>query len=173
MADRSVSANSWAWIDALLVDACLIPRTIRVDRTLWVAPSSERRSLEVWQAFANGVPSRRSANRVQPTWGRIARITWRRWFLFSQALLKRVSNHSLATGTRRSVINDATFGVVAAHSRARILAPVLNTGRISGTFRVCHTLRSTRGVRIAKVVLEAFADCATVHRTTTSVRATR
>jgi len=60
------------------------------------------------------------------------------------------------------MILDVADGVLAASSRARVLALILDAGAVGGAVRAEHTLRATAFVRIAIVVSDAHASASAV-----------
>jgi hypothetical protein len=117
-------------------------------------------------ARAHGLSVDLSALAVRSAGRWIARIDNRR--LSDRSLGHRsagaewISLVALKASAHRHVILDVADGVLAASSRARVLALILDAGAIGGAVRAEYTLGATAFVRIAVVVSDAHASASTV-----------
>lgn len=84
-----------------------------------------------------------------------------------------VTGVTALAATNRSVVDDSTLGVQAAHTGARIDATVVGAALVSRTVRVLDAFGTARRVRIADVVGWADAVDGTVLRLALSISAAR
>lgn len=105
---RVVAAHAGTGIDALLVDACQIPGTIRINGTLWSTPAGEGRAVISGQTLTQGAGSVTSTNRIDAARGR---VTWVRvvlmvYAMYRGAVPEGIARQIVGTCTNRNVIHD-------------------------------------------------------------------
>jgi len=79
-----------------------------------------------------------------------------------------VAGCSARTAARRYVVDHITNGCLAASARTRVLAPLVQTGFVSGTVRVHRALRAATNYRVSKIVGQAFANAVVALRVGTA-----
>jgi len=89
------------------------------------------------------------------------------------AIAEWVSGETGAAGARRQVVHHLALCILAAGSRARILAVITDTGLVRRTVCVDNTLRSATFVRIAEVVRQTDARPGIVSGSTHCVSSAR
>lgn len=157
LAARILTAGSGTRIAAPLTDAGFVERTFGADNAFRSAVGW--RADKTCLARAHGMSVRLAADAVRPTRGRRARVDRfvLLWLLFGATLRERVTGVTGPTSAAWRMVDNVTFGVNAAHTRARVGTLAVHTSPNARTVAVGDTFRSAATVRIAKVIRQTGA----------------
>lgn len=175
----TVAADARARIDAPVIGAGTIARTVRRDRALRMAAGAGCGTLEAGHALAQGglAAGRSAAHGVRAARRRVAWIRYvlcgLRFVLETVASAQRVAGGADRTGADRHVVGDVTLGLGAAGARTRIGALLVDAGAVQRTVGVAEALGPAADVRIAVVFGQALADGVGVLDATARVAAAR
>ncbi len=169
------SADAWAWIDASVVGAALVARTVRILDAFRPA-AAVRIADVVWWTFTRRAVALSSASGSDSARCWIARI-----FRPKSGGLRlddnrlgtadeRVTGHASRTGANGIVISDDAIGSDSADARTRIDAFLVDAGLVLGTIAAGHTFRPARSAEIAG---QARTDGLVIDWSTFGVRTAR
>lgn len=168
------TTHSGAWINAFISDTRLIWRAIGVQCTFW-STTFVWIAIIFWQTLTRAGAVLFSTHSVRWAWIWRARVDLiiMNWSFFDRTLNKWIANIASKAFANRCMTDNMTLGILATHSvRARIFAVSIDTSKVIGAFRTCHTLRSAIG-SLTDEIRQAIASVTISINTAFSVRATR